>query len=109
MNTCFADDFPRWSWVPACAGTTQELRLLALAELRQRADLALVAVEIRRQTRVELGVAFVHLARRRILADEIGDLLHLGDETVGLGKHRRHLPGQPAQQRRLALAQLVMQ
>ncbi len=71
---------------------------LRLAEGVERGDLFALAVEVRCQALAELQArAFIEFARGRILADELGNLLHLGDPATAL--HVRHLSGQPAEQR----------
>jgi hypothetical protein len=51
----------------------------------------------------------VHVAARRAVAEEMADLLHLGDPAIGLGRHPRHLPRQPGQELRLAHLEFLMQ
>src|SRR4029077_18839934 len=79
----------------------------ALAHERfERGDLRLVAFEILRDLLVEMRGAEIELVRGRILTDEIGDLVHLRDPAIGLGRHQREVALEPRQHLRLAALQL---
>ena len=77
--------------------------LRALVQERlERGDLLLVALEIARDLLVEMRGADIELVAGRILADEIGDLVHLGDPAIGLRRHERQAALEPGQHLRLA-------
>src|SRR3954463_16245951 len=79
----------------------------ALAHERfERGDLRLVAVEILRDLLVEMRGAGIELVCGGILTDEIGDLVHLRDPAIGLGRHEREVALEPRQHLRLAARQL---
>ena len=63
--------------------------LLRLEERGERADLRLLALVVGGEPRVEIGEGVEHLLRGDILADVVRNLLHLADEAIGLGVHRR--------------------
>ena len=69
----------------------------------------LLAFDVGGEPRVEVGEGVEHLLRRDVLADVVRDLLHLADEAIGLGVHRRDRALQPGQQRRLAALELGAQ
>jgi hypothetical protein len=50
-----------------------------------------------------------HLCRRRVFAQESGDLLHLRNPAIRLLVHARNLAGEPRQQCRLARRELSVE
>src|SRR4051794_18664436 len=71
--------------------------LRALVEERlQGRDRLLVAVEVARDLLVEVRRAGIELVPGWILADEVRDLVHLGDPAIGLRRHDRQRALQPS-------------
>src|SRR3984893_13852121 len=65
-------------------------------------DLFFISIEIARNTLIKMCSAEIELVRRRILADESGDLVHFRDPAVGLGRHEREVTLEPGEYLRLA-------
>src|SRR5262249_10195456 len=85
------------------SGAFDRLACRAFAEKRlERRDILLVALEIARDLLIKMRGAEIKLVRGRILADEIGDLVHFRNPTVGFRRHLRQAALEPGQHLRLA-------
>src|SRR4051812_14102109 len=83
--------------------------LLRLEERPQRVGLLVLAFDIGSHAPVEIGKRQIHLLGLRVLADEVGDLLHLADEAIGLVKHLRDRTGEVLHEVRMAPFELRTQ
>ena len=84
---------------------TPNFRTIFAQEFRERGHVLLVAVEILGDALVKMRGAVVEFVRGRVLADETGDLVHLGDPAVGLRRHQRQAALEPGEHLLLAGAE----
>src|SRR5262245_7825892 len=84
------------------AHPTISIRNALVQERVQRRHLLLIAFEVAGNLLVEMRGADIELVAGGVLADEVGDLVHLGDPAIGLGRHEREAALEPGQHLRLA-------